>query len=107
MEKALSECFGEVRPSLYGTPWVSVGAGVTNVNFSKGRAKIDFLPLGVEAAGSYHVTDLNIVLQSSRKPGPLPRLLLKSLLRIHWSNAEEKTQDEYTTRLLNELGRNG
>lgn len=127
MEKALSECFGDVSPSLYGvvnTPCVSVGAGVSNVNISNcsfnipvnipansnfiiGRDSkgINFLPPEVKTAGSYHVTDLNVVLHSSRKPGLLPRLMLKSLLGIHWADAEKKTQDEYTTRLLNELGR--
>lgn len=93
MEKALSECFGEVTPGLYGTPCVSVGA-------------INFLPPGVKTAGSYHITDLNLVFQSSRKPNLLRRFMLKSLLDVHWSDAEKKTQDEYTTRLLDELGRN-
>lgn len=127
MEKALSECF-DTQTRVYrvvNNPCVSVSNINTsnctfnipvnirqNSNFivgqdSKGRAGINFLPLGVKTAGSYHVTDLNMVLQSSRKPGPLPRLLLKFLLGIHWSDAEEKTQDEYTTRQLNELGRNG
>lgn len=133
MEKALSECFGEVRPSLYGvvgTSCVSVGAGVSNVNISncsfnipvnicqnnnftigqdsKGRAEINFLPIEVGTAGSYHVTDLNLVLQSSRKPGLLRRLVLGSLLGIHWADEKKKTvpPSEYVTRLLDELGRN-
>lgn len=99
MEKALSECFNGVRPSLYGV----VGTSCVSI----GASEINFLPSGVKTAGSYHVTSLNMVLQSSRKPSLLHRFMLKSLLGIHWYDAKEKTQDEYTTRLLDELGRNG
>lgn len=129
MEKALSECFGEVTTGLYGvvgTSCINLNGSVSNVNISNcnfnlpvniaaspnftvstnetGQARIDCLRPGSKSVGSYQIPDVNIVLPASRKPGLLRRLVLGSLLGIHW--ADEKKKSEYVTRLLKELGGN-
>jgi hypothetical protein len=117
MEKKLSECFSSTG--------VTSNVNISNCNFnipvdiaqsprlnistcSTGSARIDCLQPGFKVVGSYHLPDVNLVLQASRKPGPMRRLVLKSLLGVHWADEKKKTvpPSEYVTRLLDELGGN-